>query len=127
MDRLILHVAAGILSIFLATKFQVASLKVIPGQSSLFGFQFTEFWQILVLVGAALGLVNFFIKPVLKLITLPLRIITFGLFSLIINVLIILAVDIIFPELKIEGLISLFWTSVIVWGISLILGVYQKK
>jgi putative membrane protein len=128
MDRLILQIIAGIISLFLATKFVPgASLHIIPDQSSLFGIQFTAFWQILILIGAVLGLVNFFIKPVLKLITFPLRLITLGFFSLIINMLLIWIVDILFPELEIKGIISLFWTSVIVWGVSFILGVHRKK
>lgn len=128
MDRLILQIVAGIISLFLATKFVPgASLHIIPGQSSLFGIQFTAFWQILILIGAVLGLVNFFIKPVLKLITFPLRLITLGFFSLIINMLLIWIVDILFPELEIKGIVSLFWASVIVWGVSFILGVHRKK
>ncbi|MGH2532692.1 MAG: phage holin family protein [Thermomicrobiales bacterium] len=35
--------------------------------------------------GVALGLLSTFIKPVLKLLTLPLTCLTFGLFSLVIN------------------------------------------
>jgi putative membrane protein len=126
MNSLILQIIAGILGIFLGTRFiPGVSLEIIPGQSSLFGIEFTASWQILLLVGSVLGLINFFIKPVLKMITLPLRILTFGLFSLVINMLIIWTVDILFPELIISGIIPLFWTTVIVWGVSLLLGLYH--
>ena len=128
MNRLILQIIAGILGIFLATKFVPGvSLEVIPGQSSLFGIEFTASWQILLLIGSALGLINFFIKPVLKMITLPLRILTFGLFSLVINMVMVWTVDILFPELVIQGIIPLFWTTVIIWGVSLLLGRYQPR
>lgn len=128
MNRLILNIVAGIISIYLATKFvSGVSLEVVPGQSSLFGIQFTAFWQILILVGAVLGLVNLLIRPVLKLITLPLRILTLGLFSFVINMLMIWLVDVLFPELTIQGIFPLFWTSIIVWGVSFLLGVYQKR
>ena len=128
MDRLILQIIAGVISIFLATKFiPGASLSIIPGQSSLFGIQFTAFWQILIVIGATLGLVNFFVRPILNLITFPLRLISLGFFSWIINILIIWFIDIFFPELEIKGIISLFWTSVVIWGISFILGIYRKK
>lgn len=127
MTRLVLNIVAGIASIFLATKFVPGvSLKIIPDQSSLFGIQFTAFWQILILTGTTLGLANFFIRPLLKIITLPLRLLTLGLFSFVINILMIWLVDILFLELDIKGLIPLFWTSVIVWGVSLLLGAYQK-
>ncbi|TET83821.1 MAG: phage holin family protein [Candidatus Nealsonbacteria bacterium] len=128
MNRLILQIIAGILGIFLATKFVPGvSLEVIPGQSSLFGIEFTASWQILLLIGSVLGLINFFIKPVLKMITLPLRILTFGLFSLVINMVMVWTVDILFPELVIQGIIPLFWLSIIIWGVSLLLGLYQPR
>ena len=128
MTKLFLQIIAGILGIFLATKFVPGvSLEIIPGQSSLFGIEFTADWQILVLVGCVLGLINFFLKPVLKIITLPLRILTFGLFSLIINMLMVWVVDILFLELVISGIIPLFWTTVIIWLISLLLGLYQPR
>jgi len=126
MNSLILQIIAGILGFFLATKFVPGvSLQILPGQSSLFGIEFTASWQILLLIGFALGLINFFIKPILKMITLPLRILTFGLFSLVINVGIIWTVDILFPELVISGIIPLFWTTVIIWGVSLLLGLVK--
>ena len=126
MNSLILQIIAGILGFFLATKFVPGvSLEILPGQSSLFGIEFTASWQILLLIGFALGLINFFIKPILKMITLPLRILTFGLFSLVINVGIIWTVDILFPELVISGIIPLFWTTVIIWGVSLLLGLVK--
>jgi len=128
MTKLFLQIIAGILGIFLATKFVPGvSLQILPGQSSLFGIEFTAVWQILVLVGSVLGLINFFLKPVLKIITLPLRMLTFGLFSLVINMLMVWVVDILFLELVIPGIIPLFWTTVIIWLISLLLGLYQPR
>ena len=128
MNRLILQIIAGILGIFLATKFVPGvSLEIIPGVSSFFGIDFTKNWQVLILVGVVLGSVNFFIKPVLKIITLPLRILTFGLFSLVINMLMVWVVDIFFLEFEIAGLIPLFWTTIIIWVLSLFLGLYRPR
>lgn len=105
---LFLEILAGILGIFLAQRY-------------VSGVEFAGNWQILVLAGIILGLINFFIKPILKVITLPLRILTFGLFGLVINMLMVWLVDLIFPELIIQGITPLFWTSLIVWGLSFIL------
>ena len=81
VQKLFWHIVGGILGIFLAVKFVLGvSLKVLP-DSSFFGIILTQFWQILFLVGGILGLINFFIKPILDKITLPLKILTFGLFS----------------------------------------------
>ena len=93
-----------------------------PGKSIFFGIALTQNWQILILVGTILGLINFFIKPILDKITLPLKILTLGLFSLILNMLIIWFLDILFLEFEISGLIPLFWTTIIIWLISFLLG-----
>ena len=121
-QKLFWHIVGGILGIFLAVRFVPGvSLKVLP-DSSFLGFRITQFWQILFLVGGILGLINFFIKPILDKITLPLKILTLGLFSLILNMVIIKFLDILFLEFKILGLIPLFWTTVIVWLINFFLG-----
>ena len=128
MNRLILHIIAGIISFWIAFKIVPGvEIDIIPGVSGIFGIQFTAFWQILILIGLILGLINFFIKPILNAITLPLKILTLGLFGLIINMAIIWIVDVLFPELLIIGLIPLFWTAIIVWLTSFILGAYKKR
>lgn len=128
INRLILKIIAGVLGFFLAIKFVPGiSLEVIPGKSQIFGIGLTTNWQILVLVGSVLGLINFFIKPVLKIITLPLRILTLGLFGFIINIVMVWIVDVLFPELVIQGLLPLFWTTIIIWGTSFILGLSRLK
>jgi putative membrane protein len=122
MNRLILQIIAGILGMFLATKFiPGVNLEIIPGQSGLFGIEFKAAWQILILAGSVLGLINFFIKPLLKFITSPIRALTFGLFTLVINIGLVWLVDVLFPELIIRGIIPLFWTTIIVWGLNFLL------
>ena len=114
MRNLILQVASGILGFWLAHQFID---KVNVGT-----------WKTLLLAGLILGLINTFVKPVLKLITLPLRILTLGLFGLVINLAIIWLVDYFFQGLTIEGLTALFWTSVLLWGLSIVLNlIFPKK
>ena len=115
VTRLLFHILAGISGLFLAARF-------VPG------VEFFGTVQMLLIIGSILGLINFFIKPILKAITLPLRILTFGLFSLIINMGLVWTVEILFPkDLEITGLIPLFYTTIIIWGLNLILGLYNKK
>jgi len=79
----------------------------------------------IIFAGIVLGLFNYFLKPIIKLITLPLRLLTLGLFGLVINMVIILLVDIIFtPEISIVGFWPLFWTGIIIWGANLL---FAKK
>jgi putative membrane protein len=129
MVRLILQIIAAIISLFLASEFVPGvSFHFVAGQSNFFGIKISEFWQILFLTGAVLGLINFFVKPVLNLITLPLRFLTFGFFSLVINMLLIWLVDVFFRDLlEIKGIIPLFWTAIIFWFATFILGIYKKK
>lgn len=114
MRRLILQIIAGILGLWLAIRFLP---KV----------EFADSWQILILAGLVLGLINFFIKPIVKIATLPLRILTFGLFGLIINMGMVWIIILIFPEIKIEGILSLFLTSIIIWSLNLLFPLFLPK
>lgn len=58
------------------------------------------------------------VRPILKLLTLPLSLITFGVFNFAINVLILWGVDIIIPQLVIEGLVPLVLATLIVTTIN---------
>jgi len=125
-NKLISQIIASALGIFLAVHFvSGVSLSIVPGQSEIFGIPITETWQMFLVVGLILGLLNLFVKPILNLITLPLKILTLGFFSLVINMAMIWVVDIVFLELIISGLISLFWTTMIVWGVNLFMGTYK--
>ena len=127
-NRLILHIITGIISFWIATIIVPGvKINIIPNVSGIFGIQFTAIWQILILIGSVLGLINFFIKPILKIITLPLRILTLGLFGLIINMVIVWIVDVLFPELIILGIIPLFWTTIIIWITGLLISPYWPK
>lgn len=54
-------------------------------------------------VSIVLGLLNTFIRPVFVLMTLPLNILTLGLFTLIINALLIMLTSAIVPGFKVDG------------------------
>lgn len=110
MTTLIFQIIAGILSLWLAVKY-VPGVELMEGEM-----------KYLIMAGCVLGLINFFIKPILKIITLPFRILTLGLLGLAINMLLVWAIDILFPELIIEGIVPLFWTTLIAWIVSYFLG-----
>lgn len=114
MKKFFFKVLAGILTIYLADKLiSVVDLRILPGRSNFLGFSLNEYWQILILTGTVLGLINFFVKPILDKITLPLKLLTFGFFGLILNMLIIWALDILFLEFSVEGIYSLFLAGLI--------------
>lgn len=128
MGRLILNIFAGILALWIAVKFVGGVefrglLFILPTSFA----ELEEFLSTLVFVGAFLGFLNFFLKPILNLITLPLRLITFGLFGFIINIFLVWIVDVIFPELIILGLLPLIYTTLILWILTLfVFALYPK-
>lgn len=60
--------------------------------------------------GIVLGIVNVLVRPILVLLTLPITILTFGLFTLIINTLMVLLTGFLIGGLHIPG----FWYAFIV-------------
>lgn len=49
------------------------------------GITFTGTWTSLLVVALIFGAINVFLKPILKLLSLPIRLLTLGLFTLVIN------------------------------------------
>ena len=56
-----------------------------------------------IVVAVILGIVNTLIKPILVLLTLPLTVLTFGLFAFIINAFMVLVVSRIVPGFEVDG------------------------
>jgi len=120
LSKLIVQIIIGILGLWLADKFVPGvifkgPLFLIPGSLA----EIVVILRTLVGVGAILGILNFFVKPILNTITLPLRIITLNLFSLVIAMVLVWLVDVFSPELIIQGIKPLFWTTLIIWGLTL--------
>lgn len=60
-----------------------------------------------------IALINTFIKPVLEIITLPINIVTIGLFSLILNALLLMLAGWLTPGLEVDGFLSALFGSMI--------------
>lgn len=67
------------------------------------------------IVAIVFGLVNAFIRPIVKLLTLPISIITLGLFSLVINALMLILTAWILPAMTIDagGIIQNFLIAIL--------------
>ncbi len=76
--------------------------------------------KIAFLAGLLLGLLNLLVKPVIKVLTLPINILTLGLFNIVINAGILWIVDLILDGLKVEGFWGYIWSSLIISIISII-------
>lgn len=81
------------------------------------GFTVASFWPTAVLAAFVFGLLNTIIKPIMKILTLPITILTLGLFSLLINVLIFWMLAF-FPGIAIDGFMSAVCALVIVTLVS---------
>jgi putative membrane protein len=66
------------------------------------GIQVRGFGSALV-AALVLGLVNGFVRPLMILLTLPLTILTFGLFLLVVNAFMLLLVGALVPGLRVQG------------------------
>jgi len=60
-------------------------------------------WGPAILGALALGLVNAFVRPLMVLLTLPLTVLTFGLFLLVVNALMLWLVAALVPGIRVQG------------------------
>ena len=72
-------------------------------------------WWAYIIGALVLAIANSVIKPILTLITLPLIILTLGLFLLVINIAMVALAEWIAPNFSIDGFWSYVGTVVIVW------------
>jgi len=121
MRRLLSQIIAAALGLWLSSMFvQGVVIRTYP-DSNFFGFTLTAQWQIIIVLGIVLGLLNYFLKPLLKALALPLEILTLGLFTIVINMGILWLLDKIFDELSIPLWLPLLYTSLIIWILSAII------
>ncbi|MEU7054509.1 phage holin family protein [Streptomyces sp. NPDC046197] len=83
----------------------------------------------LIAVALVFGLVNFLVKPIVKVLTLPLFILTLGLITLVVNALMLLLTSWVCGKLHLSFHVEGFWTavvggliiSVVSWALHLVL------
>lgn len=70
--------------------------------------------EIFIVAALILTFLNAFLRPILKLISLPLIWLSFGIFNIVIHVLILWVADLILTQLAILDFATLFWVSIII-------------
>jgi putative membrane protein len=88
--------------------------KIIPG------ILLQDFWSALIAV-IVIGLVNALIKPILLLLTLPINILTLGLFTFVVNALMLLLASQFTPGFKVDGFTAALLGSIVLSLISMVL------
>ncbi|MEH6682416.1 MAG: phage holin family protein [Sediminicola sp.] len=101
-----------IIRILLSALTVVLLSKILPGVA-------VDSYTTAILVAIVLSLLNFIVKPILVILTLPITIVTLGLFLLIVNAIIILLADNLIPGFDVS---NIWWALIF----SLLLSLLQS-
>lgn len=112
----IFQILAGIFGVYLAAEF-------LPDVA------FIGTRQTLLLIGLVFGIMNYLIKPIINFFLTPLRLLTFGLIGLVINIGIVwFTANVLFPDnLKISTFPALIKATLVIWLTSLFFYLLAKR
>ncbi len=124
MDRLV-QIAINAAALYVAV-FLVPDLD--------FNFEPEGAWLRFLLVAVIFGLVNTFVRPIIRLLTLPISVMTLGLFLVIINALMLLLTDLISDQLSLGLVVNGFFAallgaiviSIVSFILSMVIGTARK-
>ena len=103
-------------------KWVLSAVAVIIAAYLLPGVTVDSFWAALI-VAAILAIFNAVLRPILVILTIPVTVLTLGLFLLVINAIIVLMTDAIIADFYVSG----FWWAVIFSLIISVLGTVFDK
>jgi len=75
-------------------------------------------WWAYIIGSAVLGVANAVLKPLLAVMTLPLILVTLGVFYLVINIAMVALAEWIAPDFSIDGFWTYVGTVVVVWAVN---------
>ncbi len=108
LRRLALSTACNVAAIFVASIF-------IDGID--YG---SKFW-VLILAGLVFGIVNLFLKPIVKLLALPLVAVTLGLVLFGVNLLMLYITSWIVGPFELGSFLDAIWATLIIWAVNVVL------
>ena len=73
-------------------------------------------------LAVVLALINIFVRPLIFLLTLPINLVTLGIFSLVINALLIMLAAAIVPGFEVSGFWSAFFFAIVLSLINMVFG-----
>lgn len=115
LSQLIIQILTNAVAIYVAA-------ELVPG----FHLEGNSF-GVLVTVGFIFGLINFFIKPLLKILSLPVIFLSLGLFTIVINIAMLLLLDYLVPAITIDGYGAAFWAMLVISAVNFFIGFFSKK
>ncbi len=80
-----------------------------------------EGWGDLLVATLILGLLNYFIKPLLMILSMPLLIFTLGFFTLVINAFLLLTVSYLVKGFHVDGFAPAFWGALVISIVTILL------
>jgi putative membrane protein len=101
ISRIIIQILANSAAIWTASRF-------------VSGFSFSGSWKELLIAGAILGAINVLVRPIVKLLSFPLILLSLGLFTIIINVALLYFASSFIPGMEINGFWAGFWAVIII-------------
>ena len=109
MRRIFLTIAINVAAIFVASIF-------VDGIDNA-----SKFW-VLIVAGAVFGVVNLLLKPIVKLLALPLAVVTLGLAFFFVNLLMLYVTSWIVGPFSIGSFMDAVWGTLIIWVVNVVLG-----
>lgn len=107
-------------------KWFLSALAILIAAYVIPGVVISGVWSALILA-AVLGLFNISIKPLLILLTLPINILTLGLFTLVINALMVMLASSIVKGFSVGGFVNALLFSIVLTVIQMIFAMMIKK
>jgi putative membrane protein len=75
-------------------------------------------WGALVVTALVFALVNMLVKPIVKLLTLPLILLTLGVLLFFINILMLYITDWLVSGFKIDDFMAAVWGTIVIWAVN---------
>lgn len=94
--------------------------RIVPGVS-------VDGFYAALIVALVLGIVNALIRPILIFLTLPINMLTLGLFTLVLNALLFWFVSTLVKGFTVSGFAAAFWGALVLWTVSWITNALFSK
>jgi len=109
--------------ITLALRLAVNAVALWVAAELIDGVDLSEEWTSVLFVAVIFGLINAFLKPIAKLLTFPITMVTLGLFALVVNAGMLWLTSAVTSSLDVDGffpaVFGAFVISVVSWGLSI--------
>ena len=77
-------------------------------------------WTVII-AAAVFGVLNTILKPIMKLLTFPLAIVTLGIAWFFVSMLMLWLTVLIVPKFDIDGFSNYVWATIIIWVVNLVI------